>query len=36
MLLRNYPVMIWLRASPGVLEDRIGRRIGQMIGEQGG
>jgi tRNA A37 N6-isopentenylltransferase MiaA len=36
MLLRYYPVMVWLRASPGVLEDRIGRRIGQMIGEQGG
>ena len=36
MVVRYYPVMVWLRASPGVLEDRIGRRIGQMIGEQGG
>ena len=28
--------MVWLRASPEVLEDRIARRIGQMIDEQEG
>jgi tRNA A37 N6-isopentenylltransferase MiaA len=26
--LRYYPIMVWLRASPGVLEDRITKRIG--------
>jgi hypothetical protein len=26
--LRYYPIMVWLRASPGVLEERIAKRIG--------
>ena len=26
--LRYFPIMVWLRASPGVLEERITKRIG--------
>ena len=34
--LRYYPVLIWMRAAPDILEERIWKRIGQMIGEMGG
>lgn len=34
--LRYYPVMIWMRARPDILEQRITKRIGEMVGAMGG
>jgi tRNA A37 N6-isopentenylltransferase MiaA len=34
--LRYYPILIWMRASPEILEQRIAKRIDQMIDDQGG
>lgn len=34
--LRYYPILIWMRANPEILEKRITKRIDQMIDEQSG
>lgn len=34
--LRYYPILIWMKASPEILEKRIEKRIYQMINDQGG
>jgi tRNA A37 N6-isopentenylltransferase MiaA len=31
--LRYYPILIWMRASPDILEKRVAKRIDQMIDE---
>ena len=34
--LRYYPVLIWMRAAPSILEQRITKRIDEMIDRMGG
>ena len=34
--LRYYPVLIWMRAKPEILEQRVAKRIDQMIDSQNG